>query len=468
MLGTDHTGASGSTGRPQTRPHDGNGHAGNGQPGDGSVPLAGPEPTADAIGQAVPTPMPTPALDRCIGVSATQFAQRYWSSAPLLSPSCGGAGIFADLLSLEAVDEMVSTRGLRTPFLRMAKNGSVLPNATFTRSGGVGAGVTDQVADDKVLSQLADGATLVLQALHRTWPPLVRFGSALAAELGHPVQINAYITPPQNQGFSAHYDTHDVFVLQVAGTKRWTIHRPVLDDPLPDQGWDHRKAQVAARATEKPLIDTLLAPGDTLYLPRGYLHSAVAQGEVSVHLTVGVHPITGYDLARELLAAAADDRELRRSLPLGADPDALAEQVRAAARRLAAVIDDAAVTDSAIAAVSRRVDRRVSLETRPAPIAPLAQLAAIGSLQPGTALRTRAGLRPSLRRAGNRLSLEVIDTTVNWPPETEGALRLALSGAVFRPSELENLDPDEQLVVARRLLREGIVVPAEHVVPAGG
>ena len=63
----------------------------------------------------------------------------------------------------------------------------------------------------------------------------------------------------------------------------------------------------------------MLRPGDALYLPRGYLHSAVAQGEVSIHLTVGVHPLTAYDLARELIAAAAADRELRRSLPLGLD-----------------------------------------------------------------------------------------------------------------------------------------------------
>ena len=76
-----------------------------------------------------------------------------------------------------------------------------------------------------MLAQLAGGATLVLQALHRTWPPLIRFGTELAAELGHPVQINAYITPPENQGFAAHYDTHDVFVLQVAGSKRWTHPR---------------------------------------------------------------------------------------------------------------------------------------------------------------------------------------------------------------------------------------------------
>ena len=50
---------------------------------------------------------------------------------------------------------------------------------------------------------------------------------------------------------------------------------------------------------------------------------------------------------------------------------------------------------------------------------------------------------------------------MSWPLDVERALRRALSGATFRPSDLEDLDPDEQLVVARRLLREGIVVPAD-------
>jgi len=463
-------GASGSTGRPRAADRDDADRPDNGsalRDGlNGLTVLAGQHGTIRQPIAGGSVTRPTPTLDRCIGVPSTEFAQRYWSSAPLLTPAAGTA-TFADLLSLADIDGLLSARGLRTPFLRMAKNGSVLPAATYTRSGGVGAGIADQVADDKVLGQLADGATVVLQALHRTWPPLVTFGSALAAELGHPVQINAYITPAQNQGFSAHYDTHDVFVLQVAGTKRWTIHPPVLDDPLPDQSWDQRKAQVAARAAEKPIIDTLLTPGDALYLPRGYLHSAVAQGEVSVHLTVGVHPVTGYDLARELLTAAASDPELRRSLPLGTDPAALVQHVRAAARRLAAVVDEAAVTDSVVAAVSRRVDRRLSRETRPGPIPPLAQLTAIGDLRPGTELRTRSGLRPALRPTGDRLLLDVIDTTVSWPADTERALRLAISGEVFRPSDLADLDPDEQLVMARRLLREGIVVPAQRGLPAG-
>src|SRR6478672_2599413 len=190
---------------------------------------------ASRAGRSLPLLATKPTLGRCIGLPIDEFAEHIWATAPLLTPAEEAGAGFADLFSAGAVDELISARGLRTPFLRMAKNGSVLQATTFTRSGGVGAGIADQVADDKVLAQLAAGATLVMQALHRTWPPLIRFGGALAVELGHPVQINAYITPPENQGFAAHYDTHDVFVLQIAGSKKWTIHAPVIDDPLPNQ-----------------------------------------------------------------------------------------------------------------------------------------------------------------------------------------------------------------------------------------
>src|SRR6478609_8827347 len=402
MQAADHTGASGTAGRPSRR-------------------------------------SPTTALQRCIGIDADHFAHQHWADTPLLTRA-------ADLA--DAVDELVSERGLRTPFLRMARDGTVLGPSTFTRGGGAGATIADQVADDKVLGRLADGATLVLQALHRTWPPLVRFGSELASELGHPVQINAYVTPPQNQGFAAHYDTHDVFVLQIAGAKQWRIHQPVLPDPLPHQTWDRRRAQVQARAAEPPLIDSLLEPGDALYLPRGYLHSAVAQGELSIHLTIGVHPLTGYDLARELIAAAEGDRELRRSLPLGVDVgdvDAMAAHLR-----------EAGTGD--YRATARRVGRQQTGKTRPAPIAPLAQLAVIAAVGPQTALNLRPGLRPELRRRGDQWVLDLLDSTISWPEQVHAALLVVLSGKAFVPAVLPNLDPQEQLVVARRLLREGVVV----------
>ncbi|HEY5878164.1 MAG TPA: cupin domain-containing protein [Nakamurella sp.] len=387
----------------------------------------------------------------------------------MLTKAADLADGFADLFSAAAVDELVSERGLRTPFLRMAKDGSVLNASTFTRGGGAGATITDQAADDKVLAQLAAGATLVLQALHRTWPPLVRFGTELAAELGHPVQINAYVTPPQNQGFAAHYDTHDVFVLQIAGSKHWRIHEPVLPDPLPHQTWDGRRSQVQARAAEPQLIDTFLEPGDALYLPRGYLHSAAAQGELSIHLTIGIHPLTGYDLARELIAAAEDDRELRRSLPLGldvTDVDAMDRHLRHAAQRLAVGLGEVGPGD--FRAAARRVGKQQTGQTRPAPIAPLAQLRAAAVVRGQTRLVLRPGLRPGLRRQGDEWVVDLIDSTVRWPDQVHSALLIALSGKSFTSDGLPNLDADEQLVVARRLLREGIVVPVGEDSPPDG
>ncbi|BDZ59964.1 cupin domain-containing protein [Barrientosiimonas endolithica] len=220
-----------------------------------------------------------PVLSRLVSVPSEEFAQRIWSREPLLSRAADLPGTFEDLFSAAAVDELVATRGLRTPFLRMAKEGSTLPERSFTRGGGIGAAVADQASDDAVLRHFSEGATLVLQGLHRTWEPIVRFSQDLAGELGHPVQVNAYVTPAQNTGFSDHYDVHDVFVLQIAGEKRWRIRPPVHELPLRDEPWtDHRAAVEDSAANTTPLIETTFAPGDCLYLPRGFLHSATAVG----------------------------------------------------------------------------------------------------------------------------------------------------------------------------------------------
>src|ERR1700742_5398097 len=100
-------------------------------------------------------------LDRVAAGDPGTFASVHWGRAPLLSRAADLPRGFADLFSADAVDELVSRRGLRTPFLRMAKDGSVLAPGRFTRGGGAGAGAPDQVADDKVLALLGDGATQV-------------------------------------------------------------------------------------------------------------------------------------------------------------------------------------------------------------------------------------------------------------------------------------------------------------------
>ncbi|WP_235926379.1 cupin domain-containing protein [Actinokineospora pegani] len=398
-----------------------------------------------------------PALRRCVAIDPDVFAGDFWGRAPLLSSAEALPKAFEDLLTLTDVDELLSRRGLRTPFLRVAKNGSVLSSAQFTAGGGVGAEIGDQVADDKVARLFDEGSTLVLQGLHRLWPPIIDFCSALSADLGHPAQVNAYITPASSQGFSAHYDVHDVFVLQVAGEKRWMVHEPVHPDPLRNQPWDQHAAAVAARASEAPLIDEVLRPGDALYLPRGYLHSARALGEVSAHLTVGVHVMTQYALAEALLTIAGSDADLRASLPLGvdvADPDALAPFVAAAAATLTRAVGSASPAD-----VAGRVRDRVWKGTRPAPLAPLAQVAAAQDLVIGARVRLRPGLRHRVTSAGDRCVLDVPGNNLSLPASTTPALNALLTGATAVVGTLPGLDDADQLVLVRRLLREGVLVP---------
>ncbi|MGY0021527.1 cupin domain-containing protein [Streptomyces sp. YJ-C3] len=379
---------------------------------------------------------------RLTHLSRQEFAREFWARAPLLTR---GASDFADLFSADAADELISRRGLRTPFLRVAKDGATLPASSFTAPGGVGASVADQLDDTALWRSFADGATLVLQALQRTWEPVADFSARLGTELGHPVQANAYVTPPQNRGFDDHYDVHDVFVLQVAGTKRWIIHEPVHPDPLRDQPWTDHRSAVEEAAKGDACIDTVLEPGDVLYLPRGWLHAAQAQGAVSIHLTLGIHNWTRHALAEQLaqsaLALLRDDPQMRRSLPLGTDGPA--DELGIVRERLIA-----ALTETDPAPLFHRTRRR---QARPAPLGPLAQLDAVDRLAPDSQVRLREAL--DARLEGRRLH-----TRVGWLDFQEKDLPTVnrlLGGQAHTAHDLG-------LELVERLLRAGVLVPAEQ------
>ncbi|KRE54573.1 JmjC domain-containing protein [Phycicoccus sp. Soil748] len=408
-------------------------------------------------GSGVPAlPSGHPALRRLVATDPDAFARDHWGVEPLLTRSADLPSSFDDLFSEAAVDELVSRRGLRTPFLRMAKGGSTLTDRRFTRSGGTGAGIADQASDEDVLREFADGATLVLQGLHRTWEPVVDFAQQLAADLGHPTQVNAYITPPQNTGFSDHYDVHDVFVLQISGEKRWRIRPPVHPRPLRDQPWTDRREAVELAAQAEPLVETTLAPGDCLYLPRGYLHSATALGGVSTHLTIGVHTWNRHHLAQELvsaaLARAAQDPEVRASLPMGADlsdPAALGADVELVRAALARALEDVDAADltAAMVAASRGSQRA-------APMGPLAQHALASSLRDDTALEVRPHLAPTLTPASSGGA--VLRSRAGTVRVDEGDVAAVRSFLEVGTATAGHLGLD----LARRLVLAGIAVAA--------
>lgn len=368
------------------------------------------------------------ALDLLSG-DAQVFLEKTWASRTHLHRA--DATDFVGLLSLDDVDLLLTSSGLRTPALRLAKDGNVLPESTFTRQGATLAGkpLTGLVDARRVLELFDDGASVVLQGLHRYWPPLGRLIADLELELGHPCQANAYLTPPGAQGFALHSDTHDVFVFQTVGAKQWEVH-----------GQDGPE-------------EILLEPGVSLYLPTGTPHAARAQDAVSLHVTVGINQLTWRGLTRRAVNAVLDAVP-DEHLPAGYldDPseltsgladrlDVLAEQIRS--------IDPA----EPVAAEIRRF-----LTSRPSRLS--GGLADVVTLRSGlsdeSVLRRRAGHPCVLLDRGDRLEVLLGDRALTMPAWLRPTLEQIRALATFRPADLD-IDDQSALVLCRRLVREGLV-----------
>jgi bifunctional lysine-specific demethylase and histidyl-hydroxylase NO66 len=230
----------------------------------------------------------------------------------------------------------------------------------------------------------------------------------------------------------------------------------VLPAPLRDQPWEQRRAEVEARAAEEPVIDTVLRPGDALYLPRGYLHAAEALGDVSCHLTVGIHPVTRHHVLEALLDLVSDDEALRSSLPMGVDlGDPAAIEADLSATLVALVERLPTVT---AAQVAERLGSSLVGSNRPEPVPPLAQAEALTTLGADSVLRARRHLRHTLALDGDEVVLRLHDRTLRLPVATAKAVRSLLDGERLRVADLPGLDPADALVLARRLVREAVVL----------
>ena len=164
------------------------------------------------------------ALSRCIEPwSLERFLAERWQQEPLLLTRAD-PGHFLDLIRLEEFDSIVSSTGLRHPYFRVFKGGRSLPVGQTTTARQLGSDVDHGLADlNKLYDQHSEGATIVLQALERWWPSFHSLCREFEHAFGFPTQAHAYLTPQSAQGTPIHYDTHDVFVLQVEGAKRWRV-----------------------------------------------------------------------------------------------------------------------------------------------------------------------------------------------------------------------------------------------------
>ncbi|HEU4355972.1 MAG TPA: cupin domain-containing protein [Actinomycetota bacterium] len=377
------------------------------------------------------------ALARCVG-DPTAFLETTWGRRAVVHAGVEPNG-FADLLSFEDVDRIVSTTSLRTPAFRLVHAGKQIPESAYTRSGTTGSRPVTGMADPVRIAELfRDGATIVLQGLHRYWEPVTRFVRDLEVDLGHACQVNAYITPPDAQGLPLHEDPHDVLVLQAFGRKSWEVH-------------------AAPAETGREPIHASVATGDGIYMPAGTPHAAAAQEAVSGHLTVGIHVASW----RDVLSKAWTERapSLDEPVPAGwnRDPGGFAREL---AQRLALACEELGTIDAE--EVAERYGTAF-LSTRASLVrGVLIDQQDLQRIDDRSTLERRPGSICELRRSGEVLLVLLGDRRLEMPGWLEPAMRRIASSDPIAVADLadEVTDPESRLVLARRLVREGLLRPA--------
>lgn len=378
------------------------------------------------------------ALERCTG-DADAFLDRVWSRMATVHTGADPSG-FGDLLGLDDVDRILSTTSPRTPSFRLVRADETIPESAYTRSGTTGSRPVSGMADPaRVFELFRQGATIVLQGLHRYWEPVTRFARELEVELGHPCQVNAYVTPPGAQALALHDDPHDVFVLQAFGRKSWEVH-------------------AAPAETEREPIRTEIGPGDCIYMPAGTPHAASTQTSLSGHLTVGVHVLRWSDVMDEVWKRARGATSLAEPVPAGwhrateAFAHALDGKVTSAAAEMIGVDTDAVAEERAERFLSTRL---------PLLRGALVDQSALAEVGDDTVLARRPGSVCELRMRGGELVALLGDRRLEMPAWLVPAMRRIAESSALRLGDLADVLPnaESRAVLGRRLVREGLLRP---------
>jgi hypothetical protein len=250
---------------------------------------------------------------------AEEAARIEWGVSPLLfAPSKE----LSSVVSASELDGWLDCSLLRYPFFNVVSNGSALPPEELTSARVVGGSAQDGFIDGaKVRRWLGRGATLMFANLHEWHAPSQRLCRSLAERLSTKVTAAIFYTPAGHHGLKVHRDDSHVIVVQLAGTKLWSLH----DTPKAPEDW------TPGFITSEDLVEPTrleLRAGQALYVPEGQAHAARSLGEPSMHLTLSLREPRLREVVSLAVAACVS------SIPEHASLTGSAEQRRRAAEDL--------------------------------------------------------------------------------------------------------------------------------------
>lgn len=368
-----------------------------------------------------------------------EFRARYWEKKPLIVHR-ENSDYYGNFFTLRDFDDYSK---LGQGYVKTAEATA----KKVVRHEGPGA-----KAMERVLSDMQAGHTLILDNVQEYHPRLGRFCRTLGQETGERYQTNIYLTPANGKGFTPHWDDHDVFVLQVMGSKHWKVEKTRRTLPLKGTGIEEE-----ARDLRGELYEFTLQQGDMVYIPRGFVHAAECGSEGSLHVTLGMHPRTWDEFLHTVVKAAAlKDDNLRLSLPVGymqGDGAAIARRAQEILRNIA----NPAFLTEVLHQYRDEVVQFSSLDIS-------GQIEAFFSRRELTLddeMLVRPGLAHTLRDGQDTVTLKVGTRAITFPDFFGEALKRVLQGPSFKVRDLPgDLEDEERLAFVERLMQEALVIRA--------
>jgi ribosomal protein L16 Arg81 hydroxylase len=387
-------------------------------------------------------------------MSADEFFANYWEKQPLYIRR-ENANFYKDLITLDNVQSAISFGGLRYPAIQLSKSGAFLHPDVFCtdiRSGDI---VFNGVPDlDKLQAEYKSGATLSLPGFNRAWQPLMTLAAAVEDYLNHAVHTNIYITPGNAAGFTPHYDAHEVFILQISGTKHWQIFEPPLNLPHRTQTFQPQMLSDAL-----PIMELNLQPGDLLYLPRGFVHAANALEKASMHVTLGVTVYTYVELMTAWLQSSKNELAIRKALPPGfANHLELQAGIESELSGLIAEFNQKLDAKQLVNSFFQRVRKgypgrnavRQEIELN------------VSVINPGAKLKTMPLGLYQIAEDGENIVLKFGEKTMVMSKRAQPLLAEMCKRTVFQPAELpSDLKEETKLTLIRHLYQEGFLILCE-------
>lgn len=387
-------------------------------------------------------------VDLIYPMQLQKFKQDFWEKQHLIIQR-QDTDYYRSLISIEDFDKILDLHRPTGASLRVVKNQEPMPANRYENPDG-------SLNLNQLYAAYADGYTLVVNEVNRYWEPLRHFCQNMQSQFNCKVVANMYLTPKHQKALLPHYDTHDVYVLQIHGKKHWKLYDADYETPILGSF-----QPIFQREQLRNEQDLTVEAGDLLYVPRGVPHEAVTTEESSLHLTIGIYPTQWMDvLTKAIQQLAPTNIDLRKALPMGylqeltENPESLHDMERQFKQLLKDSIDKADIrTTLGLIAEEFRMSQRTVADGH------FASLDQVEDISIDTILTLRSGMNRVAAQNNNGAARIIYPgNVIKGPAQIYPCFEfVANQKTEFKVSGIPLVNEANKIKIAQRLVRGGLL-----------